>query len=106
MERDSLLAHGCAFLLHDRLMNCSDKHIATVCTRCGSLLSSVTARAAVGAAGQSDLEVAMAARQLWICGTCQSGDACECVAMPYVFRYLANELAAMNIKMTLTVKSV
>lgn len=24
MERDSLLAHGCSFLLHDRLFRCSD----------------------------------------------------------------------------------
>ena len=26
MERDSLLAHGTSFLLHDRLMKCSDDH--------------------------------------------------------------------------------
>ena len=39
MERDSLLAHGCSFLLHDRLLNCSDKHVAVICTGCGSLLS-------------------------------------------------------------------
>ncbi len=34
MERDSLLAHGAAYLLHDRLHACSDYHVADVCTRC------------------------------------------------------------------------
>ncbi|OLP79190.1 DNA-directed RNA polymerase I subunit RPA2 [Symbiodinium microadriaticum] len=39
MERDSLLAHGTAFLLHDRLMRSSDYDVAYVCPRCGSVLS-------------------------------------------------------------------
>jgi DNA-directed RNA polymerase beta subunit len=33
MERDSLLAHGAAYLLHDRLHACSDYHTMDVCTR-------------------------------------------------------------------------
>mgnify|MGYP000810402765 CR=1 FL=1 len=39
MERDSIIAHGAAFLLHERLLNSSDRHMAVVCDRCGSILS-------------------------------------------------------------------
>ena len=39
MERDALLAHGAAFLLQDRLMNCSDAMRAWICRGCGSFLS-------------------------------------------------------------------
>lgn len=39
MERDALLAHGSAFLLQDRLMNCSDATRAWICRSCGSFLS-------------------------------------------------------------------
>ncbi|KAH0064017.1 beta and beta-prime subunits of DNA dependent RNA-polymerase, partial [Aureobasidium melanogenum] len=38
MERDSLIAHGTAFLLQDRLMNCSDYQKAWICRGCGSFL--------------------------------------------------------------------
>lgn len=39
MERDALLAHGAAYLLHDRLHTCSDYTVMQVCSACGSLLS-------------------------------------------------------------------
>lgn len=39
MERDSLLAHGAAYLLHDRLHSSSDYKPCYLCNACGSLLS-------------------------------------------------------------------
>lgn len=69
MERDSLLSHGASFLLHDRLVNCSDKHIG----------------------GLSGKDLLGHDKNL----------PSEPLVMPYVFRYLTNELAAMGVKMSL-----
>jgi len=114
MERDSLLSHGASFLLNDRLMNCSDRHYAWVCTRCGDLPSPTTERSAVMSVGQSGVG-AMAKTKLRVyCRNPQcidivkreggSDKAVQPVALPYVYRYLVNELAAMNIKLTMSVK--
>lgn len=37
------------------------------------------------------------------CSVCKEGE-CKKVAIPFVLRYLTNELAAMNIKLTYLVK--
>ncbi|KAK9284078.1 hypothetical protein L1049_012338 [Liquidambar formosana] len=101
MERDSLLAHGAAYLLHDRLHTCSDHHIADVCSLCGSILTTSFVQPQKRAVRQiGGLPPGRTPKKV-TCHACQTSKGMETVAMPYVFRYLAAELAAMNIKMTL-----
>jgi len=113
MERDSLLSHGCAFLLQDRLLNCSDKHIAYACCRCGDLLMPTTKRSVILSSGQSREEAMNKAKLRLICRskTCLkhvsddgNDDQVEPIILPYVYRYLVNELAAMNIKLKMDIK--
>ncbi|XP_027354375.1 DNA-directed RNA polymerase I subunit 2 isoform X2 [Abrus precatorius] len=101
MERDSLLAHGAAYLLHDRLHTCSDYHIADVCSVCGSMLTTTFIQPQKRPVREiGGLPPGRAPKKV-ACHACQTSKGMETVAMPYVFRYLAAELAAMNIKMTL-----
>ncbi|GLI65505.1 hypothetical protein VaNZ11_009054, partial [Volvox africanus] len=107
MERDSLLAHGAAYLLHDRLHACSDYHVADVCTSCGSLLAPLT-KPAANTDVITDLMLSGGAHSggKTVCPLCSPDNSAtiERVALPYVFRYLATELAAMNIKLELEIK--
>ena len=83
-------------------MNCSDKHLAWVCSQCGSMLSPAAAKPGTGSS--SGLGFAHSGSKRVECRTCDGGGQCDQVAMPYVFRYLANELAAMNIRLSLSMK--
>ena len=107
MERDSLLSHGTAFLLHDRLLNCSDKHIAYACRRCGDLLSPAPERSSILSADATNrAQLRVFCRNAKCCDAVQNesnDDAVQPVILPYVYRYLANELAAMNIKIKMTI---
>lgn len=105
MERDSLLGHGAAYLLHDRLHSCSDYSVCDVCTNCGltfSTMSLPSAATELGAARSgSD-----ALRSAVVCRVCETSKYIERVAVPYVFRYLMAELCSMNIKCSLDVQSL
>ena len=105
MERDALLAQGTAFLLHDRLTECSDRHVTHVCANpeCGSLIACFprpNLNAAGGSAFGSRIRGANAAPPTVICNACAKAGLpgrCAKITLPYVFIYLANELASMGI---------
>ena len=106
MERDSLLAHGISFVLQDRLMNCSDYSKALVCTSCGSILSPIPSAAPGGL-----VHCQSCTKKRCEVSKCSFDEAAEAsaheiqtIALPFVFRYLASELMAMNINMRLQVE--
>ncbi|KAK9786393.1 hypothetical protein WJX73_005626 [Symbiochloris irregularis] len=106
MERDALLAHGAANLLHDRLHTCSDYSVLPVCGRCKSLLSPHAKPRQRNMTGLADFGLdGDAGREVLTCRSCGSGSAIEQVACPFIFHYLATELAAMNIKCNLTLRN-
>jgi len=101
MERDSLIAHGASYLLHDRLLESSDYHQCNICEACGSLMGVSIAGTTSSAASAKGGGVAKDAKNQMTCRNCGS-TRCPRVVMPYVFTYLACELGAMNIKLNLT----
>ncbi|KZT42967.1 beta and beta-prime subunits of DNA dependent RNA-polymerase [Sistotremastrum suecicum HHB10207 ss-3] len=132
MERDALIAHGTAFLLQDRLMNCSDYSTAWVCKTCGSMITlgyddlMTTTRSGslsqgVGGPGGEYCRVCRAKAEEAKAGPATDGSdirlqvpsdyvlrspkagEMDIIAVPYVFRYLCAELASMGIAISLEV---
>lgn len=95
MERDALLAHGTSFIVQERLLHGSDEAKSLVCAKCGSLLAAMMTPPD-GAGGRAGAK----------CLACGEGKGdVDVITIPYVFQYLTNELAAMNIRTSLKLKS-
>lgn len=92
MERDSMLAHGAAFMINDRLMQCSDYSQGYCCSRCGSILS-------VQLSKENNAPT---------CRYCVANGVPSApivtVALPFVFRYLVCELGAFSIRCSIKTK--
>ncbi|KAI9824869.1 MAG: DNA-directed RNA polymerase I subunit RPA2 [Thelocarpon impressellum] len=118
MERDALLAHGTAYLLQDRLMNCSDYTKAWICRACGSFLATTPTVSEHGprrrvtgvvrcrrCARRADVHTSKS--EAWEDGQgtrWAGGEDTTVVAVPGVLRYLDVELAAMGIKLKFNVE--
>ncbi|KAM0329807.1 hypothetical protein ACHAQA_003971 [Verticillium albo-atrum] len=118
MERDALLAHGTAFLLQDRLLNCSDYTKSWICRSCGSFLSvqptvspfvgkkkqisTVRCRSCAKRLDETDLENDKVEGEVWEDGQGNQwvgGDNTTVVVVPGALKYLDVELAAMGVKL-------
>ena len=127
MERDALLAHGCAFLLQDRLMGCSDYKREWICKSCGSFLSTQPTVWGSGLGrrrgrGTGVVRCRRCAKRLadvieeggevgigeeWEDGVGEKwigGEDTTIVAVTGVLRYLDVELSAMGVKMKFDVR--
>lgn len=117
MEKDALLAHGTAFLLQDRLINCSDYTKSWICKPCGSFLSVQPTVSPYIGKKKKDTAVrcrSCAVRvkpgmdlsgfdgEMWEDGQGNlfiGGDQTTEVAVPGALKYLDVELAAMGVKL-------
>ena len=113
MERDALLAHGTAFLLQDRLLNCSDYTKAWICKQCGSFLSTTPSVGGYGPRKRgtnvvrcrrcaSRAEAWQPKSEVWEDGAGVrwiGGEDTTVVAIPGVLRYLDAEVAAMGVRL-------
>ncbi|RDA88686.1 hypothetical protein CP532_4075 [Ophiocordyceps camponoti-leonardi (nom. inval.)] len=120
MERDALLAHGTAFLLQDRLLNCSDYCPSWICRRCGSFLSvqpavsrftptsrrraqpTVVRCRSCAVRLDDGVDLTQVQGEVWEDGHGVSwvgGDDTTVVVVPGALRFLDVELAAMGVKL-------
>jgi DNA-directed RNA polymerase II subunit RPB2 len=74
MERDCMIAHGCARFLKERLFDQSDPYNIVVCDSCGNIATTQTS-----------------------CKACNHENVTR-VNIPYVSKLLIQELNAMGIK--------
>ncbi|EGV64922.1 DNA-directed RNA polymerase I subunit rpa2 [Yamadazyma tenuis] len=118
MERDALIGHGTAFLLQDRLLNCSDYTHTSLCKDCGSLLTTQASVPRIGS--MSSIRCRSCSKKLesfsnefinesdiWEDGQGKKfvgGENTTTVAIPFVLKYLDSELAAMGIKLKYNVQ--
>ncbi|CRG96398.1 DNA-directed RNA polymerase I subunit RPA2, putative [Plasmodium gallinaceum] len=102
MERDGIISHGCSFVINERFLMSSDGHECFVCPKCGLILSPILQ---FNVSGKIMKGRSIGGKnKMAVCKSCNVS--CKIIYIPYVIRYLLNELICLNVTIRLNIKSV
>lgn len=88
MERDSLLAHGIAKFLKEKLLDTSDAYSTFICDLCGLFAQRLF---------KKDNQSHSSLNDLYYCPACKNYTKISKVMIPYAFKLVIQEMMAMNI---------
>lgn len=95
MERDTMISHGAARFLKERLLETADLYETYICTQCGLFAQRML---------RKDNKPYATQRDIWHCPACRNTTDIAKVRIPYAFKLLVQELMSMNIVPRLKVK--
>lgn len=93
MERDAVVAHGASNVTGDRLLGASDLYMTPICPNCGNIGENVH---------DQKHGATVRGRKAW-CRACDVE--CAFVSMPFAWKTVTQECAAMNIKLQLNIRT-
>jgi DNA-directed RNA polymerase beta subunit/intein/homing endonuclease len=88
MERDCIIAHGCAKFLKERMLETADAYSTYVCLKCGLLAQRKIAIGNENYPTKNDT---------YFCKACKNTTHIAKIRIPYAFKLLLQEMMAMNI---------
>jgi len=88
MERDSILAHGMAKFLKEKLLDTSDAYSTYVCNICGLFAQRLY---------RKDSKHYITSNDIFFCSACKNYTQISKVMIPYAFKLLVQELLSLNI---------
>jgi len=96
MERDSIISHGMARFLKERLMDTADAYTTHVCSSCGLFAQRMQ---------RKDKKSYATTNDIYICPGCKNYKDNPKIRIPYAFKLLVQEMMAMSIAPRIRVKS-
>ncbi len=88
MERDSILSHGMARFLKERMLETADAYTTHVCEMCGLFAQRMI---------RKDNENYATKKDIYWCPSCKNKTNVAKIRIPYAFKLLIQEMMSMNI---------
>jgi DNA-directed RNA polymerase II subunit RPB2 len=88
MEKDVMIAHGIAYFLKERMLDCSDIYATHICGICGLFARRESSKTNTATVSDTDT---------WYCPPCKNYHDIHKIVIPYAFKLTLQEMMAMCI---------